>query len=387
MGVCTAEPNMCNLVNRVKPRKVSKRYRTPNCTHLDMDRVFGRHQQCDVCGRPPSIGFLYECRQDWETQSLHDALAEDMDEGKEVVKSGVRLQLESLGFSESIICAAEQGHYTDVQLEKIIEQKKDLRQIISDSLQASQINSAAAKLAAMAHAPSNNDGACDSILGKAATDIDVIYAQRHPRKHFYKQGHRSSGDIARALSRRRSTFLRPGLRSALQGIFRPRRASSSAGSDISLPVVPRTGTARNSSEVEDVEDCPALRKVQRDQELGELQAGAPGTGSEDIVSRGNYHDSSSQDSGFGCQDNGVQDTSTSSFNSSTYSDASDGSEVDVEVGTALSGEAVEMHDRGDLGLGISPLKGAAVVQDVEMDEDEDADDEADIGLQSIMTQV
>lgn len=157
---------MRNLINRVKARKTARRYRAPNCTHLDMDRVFGQHQQCDICGRPPSIGFLYECRQDWETQSLHDVLMEDLgDDGEEVVKSSVRLQMEALEFSESIIRAAENGQYTDAQLEKIKAQKTELRQIISDSLQASQINSAAAKLAAMA---SNNDGACDSTLEKEA---------------------------------------------------------------------------------------------------------------------------------------------------------------------------------------------------------------------------
>lgn len=162
---------MRKLVNKIKARKMSKHNRTPNCTHLDMDRVFGRHQECDVCGRRPSIGFLYECRQDWETQSLHDALMEDLGQDQDEddpVKSDVRMQLESLGFSESIIRAAEEGHYTDAQLEKIKAQKKELRQTISDSLQASQINSAAAKLAAMANAPFNNDGVSDSILGKEA---------------------------------------------------------------------------------------------------------------------------------------------------------------------------------------------------------------------------
>lgn len=170
---------MRKLVNRIKARKMSKRNRTPNCTHLDMDRVFGRHQECDVCGRPPSIGFLYECRQDWETQSLHDALMEDLNlDEEDAVKSDVRLQLEVLGFSESIIRAAEEGHYTDAQLEKIKAQKTELRQTISDSLQASQINSAAAKLAAMANAPSNNDGASDSILGKeAVSEFEKLFTR------------------------------------------------------------------------------------------------------------------------------------------------------------------------------------------------------------------
>jgi hypothetical protein len=139
-----------------------RRIRTPNCTHLNMNRAYGWHQQCDVCGRSPSIGFLYECRQDYDGPSLHDLLAEEDDDSGEVVKSDVRVQLQWLGLSESIIASAEQGHYTVAQLEKLKTQKTDLRQIISDSLQASQTNNAAAKLAALAHAPSNHDGASNS---------------------------------------------------------------------------------------------------------------------------------------------------------------------------------------------------------------------------------
>lgn len=134
-----------------------------------MDRVYGRNQQCDVCGRSPPIGFLYECRQDWVPQSLRDLLTKD-DEKDDVavVKSDMRLELEWLGLSESVILTAEQGHYTRAQLEKIKTQKKELRQIISDSLQATQINDAAATLAVLAQAPSNHDGAENSTPGKEA---------------------------------------------------------------------------------------------------------------------------------------------------------------------------------------------------------------------------
>lgn len=164
MRVGPAEINPVDLVNQIKARKMPKRSRAPNCTHLDMDRVYGRHQECDVCGRPPSIGFLYECRQDWDTQSLRDMILAAEDEDQiEPVKSDMRLQLEWLGLSESVIRVAEQGHYTPAQLEKLKTQKKDLRETISDSLQASHINDAAAKLAAIAQAPFNNDGTSNSV--------------------------------------------------------------------------------------------------------------------------------------------------------------------------------------------------------------------------------
>lgn len=167
MRVGSAEINVSDLVNQIKARKMPKRSRAPNCTHLDMDRVYGRDQECEVCGRPPSIGFLYECRQDWPTPSLRDMLqATEVEDETEVVKSDMRLQLEWLGLSESVIRAAEQGHYTPAQIEKLKTQKRDLRETISDSLQASQINDAAATLAALDQEPPNNDGSTNSVARK-----------------------------------------------------------------------------------------------------------------------------------------------------------------------------------------------------------------------------
>lgn len=151
----------------------SKRIRTPNCTHVDMDRVYGRDQQCYVCGREPSIGFLYECKQDCDTQSLHDLLEQENEDPVEVAKSDMRLQLEWVGLSESVIRTAEQGHYTSAQLEKLKGQKQELRLIISDALQASQINNAASKLAAMEQTPPNNDGAGLSIGKEVVRSHDI----------------------------------------------------------------------------------------------------------------------------------------------------------------------------------------------------------------------
>jgi hypothetical protein len=152
-----------------------KRVRTPNCTHVEMDRVYGRDKQCLNCGRFPSIGFLYECRQDCEAESLCDLLSTENEDPIEPAKSDLRLQLERAGLSESVILTAEKGHYTEAQLEKLKAQKKDLRQIISDSLQGSQINNAVAKLSAIAKAPSNNDGALNSQLAR-----DMVHHLRLP---------------------------------------------------------------------------------------------------------------------------------------------------------------------------------------------------------------
>lgn len=81
-----------------------------------------------------------------------------------------------------------------------------------------------------------------------------------------------------------------------------------------------------------------------------------------------------------------QDDSTnennSSDNSTMYSCLSEGSEVDVEGGVALTKEAVETHTPDILAV---DMKDAVILRDIEMEESDD--DGADIGLQGIMTQV
>jgi hypothetical protein len=172
MRVGTTEIDMVDLVNKIKARKMPKRQRAPNCTHLNMDRVYGDHV-CAFCGRSPSVGFLYECKQDCDAQPLRDLIMESSyDENHiQAVKSDMRLQLEGLGLSESVILTAEHGDYTTVQLEKLKTQKKDLRQIISDTLQATHINDALAKLATLASMPSNHDGNIESIAKK---DVSIF---------------------------------------------------------------------------------------------------------------------------------------------------------------------------------------------------------------------
>ncbi|KAH7067355.1 hypothetical protein BKA63DRAFT_116670 [Paraphoma chrysanthemicola] len=468
----------------MRARKMPKRVRTPNCTHLNMDRIYGRDQQCYVCGREPSIGFLYECKQDFGIQTLHDILEQDDDCQIEVLKSKTRLQLEWAGLSTSIILTAEKGHYTAEQLEKLKAQKQELRQVISDQLQASHINNAAARLADMASAPPSSDGALgcspsnetepsactfkachscrpyyrdrvyisfQSVLSldfppmtredtqhlpiKSAkimssvgtvgqlipslpmegsttlsmptsmslgstdapptastststtsdltfkttkTDLDEIHAQHHPRRRFYKMGHRISGDISRDLSRQSTLLTRQGLKNAFQGIFRSTRESSSEGSNITLPL-PRTGTVRDSNSLHDIGDfdLPALRKVRRQKERNEVKNGIYVTGFEGVqaVPLTTSH-----------QTYGVHEASSGSETDlSMYSCASEGSEVEVNGGVALTEEAVKTHTPDILAVDMTAARDAVLYQDVDMSDDDEA--EADIGLQSIMTQV
>jgi hypothetical protein len=163
------KPQLCNTLvtlvattDKVKVRTMPKRVRTPNCTHVDMDRIYGQHQQCFVCGREPSIGFLYECRQDCSSRSLHGLHSQG--EGGHVnhLKSPLRTELEAVGLSESVIQSAEQEHYTSAQLKVLKAQKLDLKQAIEESIQGTQINDAVARLAALGSPSSNNDGTASS---------------------------------------------------------------------------------------------------------------------------------------------------------------------------------------------------------------------------------
>jgi hypothetical protein len=209
------------------------------------------------------------------------------------------------------------------------------------------------------------------------TDLDVISAQRRPRRRFYKIGFRSSGDIARDLSRQSTRLTRQGLKTAFQGIFRPSRASSSAGSNITLPL-PRTGMVRDSNTSRDVGDfdLPSLRKVRREKERNEIKhgvylGGCEGVHTDPAVQSAATFPPSAADMKCG----GFVAGSNHSM---------DRSEVEVDGGVALTEEAIETHTPDILAIDISGIKNAAMVHDVEMDDDEFG---ADIGLQSIMAQV
>ncbi|KAF2027479.1 hypothetical protein EK21DRAFT_71873 [Setomelanomma holmii] len=378
MRVGTTDIDLDDLVDQIKARNMPKRVRTPNCTHLDMDRVFGRDQRCVVCGRESSIGFLYECKQDCDGKSLHDIIEQENDCEIEIIKSDTRLQLEWAGLSESVILTAEKGHYTPQQLEKLKAQKQELREIISDQLQASSINDAAARLAAMAQTPPNTDGTLNSTLTREATDMDKISAQRRPQRRFYRMGHRTSGSISRDLSRQLTLLTRQGLKTAFHGIFRSNRESSSQGSNITLPL-PRTGTVRDSDSSHDVGDfdLPALRKVRRQKERNEVKKGLYVVGFEGVqgtASASSHHVLGTNEAS----------SSGSESESSLYSSASRRSKVEVEAdgGVALTEEAVETRTPDILAVGVSIGEDAAIIEGVEIADE----DEADIGLQSIMTQ-
>ncbi|USP81806.1 hypothetical protein yc1106_09080 [Curvularia clavata] len=135
---------------------------SPNCTHVDMDRVYGYDQRCCVCGSLSSIGFLYQCKQDNKPNSIVGL--ESQKTGKiGPVKSNLRKELERSGLSESVITGAESGHYTTQQLQKLKQLKRDLRHTIIDVEQADQANDAIARLMEMSLTPCKTGDDLDSL--------------------------------------------------------------------------------------------------------------------------------------------------------------------------------------------------------------------------------
>ncbi|KAJ8105325.1 hypothetical protein OPT61_g10246 [Boeremia exigua] len=469
-------------------RTIPRRVRAPNCTHVNMDRIYGRDQQCYVCGREPSIGFLYECRQDCSSPSLHDLFVETGVEEIDLPKSPLRFELEAIGLSESVIRNAEQGNYTSAQLEVLKTQKQDLNQAIEDSVQGSQINDVVARLAAFASTPSNHDGAMNSrskdaltacafrachtcrpyyrdrvyisfeavasadfpplsrdeaehLPTKSAnilrsikasqssplfrigydetpltarttitfaastdaphtasttsdsseltfkttqTDVDELRALRRPRRRFYNIGHRSSSEIARDLSRLPSLLSRQRLKTAVHAIFHPGRDSSSSGSMITLPV-PRTGTVRESTATRPVGDFDlgALRRVRRQKEMNEIRNGTYVGGFEDV---GTLRATARQNPATPPHGNDGDGSCSSDSNFSVYSCVSEGSEVEVEGGVALTEEAVESHTPDILSVDVAAPKSSICIRARAMEYEND-DPRGDLGLQSIMAQV
>jgi hypothetical protein len=240
-------------------------------------------------------------------------------------------------------------------------------------------------------ASTSTSSSSDLTFKTTQTDIDDISAQKRPRRRFYKMGHRSSGEIARDLNRQPTRLSRYGLKLAVQNIFRPGRESSSEGSNITLPL-PRTGTVRNSNDSKDVGefDLPALRKVRKEKERSDVKNGTYTTGFEGVQAGAEAATQPGRaplatifcdpKRATGSHDEGTSNASDFSI----YTSASEGSEVEVEGGVALTEEAVEMHTPDILAVDVGAVKTISVVQDIEMGDDED---DADEGLSSIMAQV
>ncbi|KAK7190482.1 hypothetical protein PSPO01_03457 [Paraphaeosphaeria sporulosa] len=171
------------------------------------------------------------------------------------------------------------------------------------------------------------------------SEIDTLNTTRHHRRRFYKMGHRSSGELGRDLSRQMPLFFRQGLKEAFKGIFRATaRDSSSSGSNITLPM-PHTAAARDTADVTAMGefDMGALRRVKRQKDRFDLRQGhgnGVGASEQDAQNCVLRRDMSSRSDG---------ESDSSGSMASVYSCVSEGSEVEVDGGVALTEEAVETH--------------------------------------------
>lgn len=106
--------------------------RRPQCTHVSMSRTYGS-QTCQLCGKIPSIGWVYACKQDHELG--HVGGMTDPDTFPVVPNESsyfdVQAQLaESLGMGASVTQGIRNGDYSFEQVDKLIEQKKHLLAMI-----------------------------------------------------------------------------------------------------------------------------------------------------------------------------------------------------------------------------------------------------------------
>ncbi|KAF1968918.1 hypothetical protein BU23DRAFT_255591 [Bimuria novae-zelandiae CBS 107.79] len=420
----------------------ASRHKAPACTHITMEQIPRSYiggDACPSCGNCRTLGFLYVCRQERDIAYLENLSAQKKDV-EYLKKSDLRRELEHIGLSESVIATAEQGFYTDEQLEKLKAGKSKLNQIIADTLQAARIRNVIA--ACKAHGQPNTDGSVDSTLQvqqepvpscqllachhcrpyfrdrifmsfdavfeekirpiqpteadylpvKSAqimrdinsrpiaapssikledltpstllsasgfsdvspstpsqsstltykttqSEIDSLNTTRRRRRRFYTMGHRSSGEISRDLTHQMTLFSRQGLKDAFKGVFRAaERESSSSGSNITLPM-PRTAAARGYGGAASMGefDLGALHRVKRQKERCDLRhASSHGTCSTtcEVANGGLRRQRSSRTDG---------ESDSSGSRVSVYSCASEGSEVEVEGGVALTEEAVERH--------------------------------------------
>ncbi|KAL1388200.1 hypothetical protein HDK64DRAFT_126170 [Phyllosticta capitalensis] len=101
----------------------------PACTHVTMERFYGG--TCYTCGRKGTLGFVYVCSQDegekgdpWSMLAKlhHDAPPDD--------PLGPLDRLKNVGLSPSIVRQANQGLYTDDQIETLLRQRRHVLDVI-----------------------------------------------------------------------------------------------------------------------------------------------------------------------------------------------------------------------------------------------------------------
>ncbi|KAK6441700.1 hypothetical protein LTR95_002062 [Oleoguttula sp. CCFEE 5521] len=133
---------MRTIRQAVPPPPTGQRHRIPatpqqtrrvgQCTHITMIRQHGT-SACNMCGRRPSVGWLYACRQDWmlahQSISSHDLElpqppieSDDLDHLTEIAIA--------VGMSHSVVAQMRSKSYTVSEAKKIIADKVHMLNVI-----------------------------------------------------------------------------------------------------------------------------------------------------------------------------------------------------------------------------------------------------------------
>lgn len=97
-----------------------------------MDMVYSS-STCNVCGRLPSMGWLYECQQDRMESCLQEI--DTKTKATHAIETFHIRDLKTLQCSQSVIQQAKDDCYTDHQLEVLKDQKWKVNEMIATRLQ------------------------------------------------------------------------------------------------------------------------------------------------------------------------------------------------------------------------------------------------------------
>ena len=168
------------------------------------------------------------------------------------------------------------------------------------------------------------------------SERDDLSRIRQSVRNFYKLGSRSLTEL---LNEFQMAGLRKSLKNAFHNVFRTGRESSSEGSNITLPL-PGTGKHRKLDQHVGEFDLGLLKRVRSVRRTLEVARNNSMPVVE--VMEGNEQDYMAETNV--AETNGDSlDSSEDSSDYSAYSGLSEGNEVEVDGGVALTEEAVEMH--------------------------------------------
>lgn len=184
------------------------------------------------------------------------------------------------------------------------------------------------------------DGPADVLSGSASqftiqttqSERDDLSRIRQSARNFYKLGSRSLAELRNEFQ---MAGLQKSLKNAFHNVFRTGRESSSEGSNITLPL-PGTGKHRKLDQNAGEFDLGLLKRI-RSVRRRALEVARNDSMPIVEVVEGNEEDYVAETNGDSL------DSSEDSSDYSAYSGSSEGSEVEVDGGVALTEEAVEMH--------------------------------------------